>query len=38
MLKYKCENAGVWFEEVNEAYIYPDLLVLQTNTSQQSER
>ena len=19
MLKYKCENAGVWFEEVNEA-------------------
>lgn len=20
MLKYKCENAGVWFEEVNEAY------------------
>lgn len=21
MLKYKCENAEVWFEEVNEAYI-----------------
>jgi putative transposase len=20
MLKYKCENAGVWFEEVNESY------------------
>ena len=20
MLKYKCENAGVWYEEVNEAY------------------
>ena len=20
MLKYKCENAGVWFEEINEAY------------------
>lgn len=20
MLKYKCENAGVWFQEVNEAY------------------
>ena len=20
LLKYKCENAGVWFEEVNEAY------------------
>ena len=20
LLKYKCENAGVWYEEVNEAY------------------
>ena len=20
MLRYKCENAGVWFEEVNERY------------------
>jgi putative transposase len=20
LLKYKCENAGVWFEEVNESY------------------
>ncbi len=20
MLKYKCENAGVWYEEVNESY------------------
>jgi putative transposase len=37
MLKYKCENAGVWFEEVNESVYHPNVFVLRL-TPQQSER